>query len=189
MISCIGVKDGYVFKITGNTDTYETADKALEEAYQQGLNDAWEAARKALRYTDYQLFVLFDIDNIYDIITHLTASEVIEKIKKYEERQKVDNEIKIGDWVFNKHVGVTSSAKVTCVEGQKVYMLCGDGSCGFADMADLKKTNVPNPKIEQLLEMLKGEQRNCSTYKHDGDSRFCNPCRHNDMWEPKEGAE
>lgn len=42
---------------------------------------------------------------------------------------------------------------------------------------------------EEINRAVKGEQRNCSTCKHDGDSRFCGPCRHNDMWQPKEGVE
>lgn len=132
--------------------------------------------------------LVFDKNGL-DKLTPLDKAleEAIEKVKAYEQ-QKAD-EIKVGDWVFNKRIGATSSAKVTCVGGQKVYVLYGDGSCGFADMTDLEKTNVRNSKVEQLLEMLKGEQRNCSACKHDGDPRFCDLCRDNDMWQPKEGAE
>lgn len=189
-------KDGHAYFHWKDREDLPLLDKELEEAYQRGLDDAWEVARKALRYTDYQRFVLFDKDNISDILTHFTASEVIEKVKKHEERQKVDDEIKVGDWVFNKYVGATSSAKVTFVDGQKVYMLCGDGSCGFADMANLEKTKVPNPKVEQLLETLKGElhKRNCSTCKWDDGNGVpqCTGCyasKGYNMWKPKGATE
>jgi hypothetical protein len=73
----------------GNINSGLFADK-VREAYNNGLEDAWECARK----------ILFDISLPRDILTELgadsfcgvihkcSASEVIKKIKEYEEQQK-----------------------------------------------------------------------------------------------------
>ena len=167
---------------------------AYQRGAEDGRNEAWETARKIKLTPDEGGLSLKKIHEIFgtgyslqSVFKNFSASEAIAKLKAYEEQQKAD-EIKVGDWVFNKHVSRTSSAKVTCVDGQKVYILCDDGSCGFADITDLEKTNVSNPKIEQLLEMLKSEQRDCHTCKHPS-SIECVDCRSFGRWQPKEVTE
>jgi hypothetical protein len=62
-------------------------------AYQRGLNDAWEAARKICT-GEYKGEITTDS------IINIGASDTIEKIKAYEE-QKADGEIKVGDEVIS----------------------------------------------------------------------------------------
>ena len=88
-----GLKDG---------KEYGSDESDMREAvsYQRGLDDAWEAARKALYANDYQREVIFGDDNIYWIMKNHTVSEAISKLKACEEKQKADDDIKVGDIVY-----------------------------------------------------------------------------------------
>ena len=83
----------------------EDAQKEIDEAYQRGLNDAWEAARKIVVDTDRGGFTLDALKDIFGtqsytyIMQDNTAQEIIDKIKAYEKKQKADDEIKVGDEV------------------------------------------------------------------------------------------
>lgn len=64
--------------------------RPLEEAYNNGLNAAWEAARKiALSKDDGGLdnktfYKIFHVTSYYDAIKDNSATKAIEKIKEYE---------------------------------------------------------------------------------------------------------
>ena len=72
-----------------------------DEAYQRGLNDAWEAARKIVADTGHggialcTLGEIFGTQNYSHIMRDNTAQEAISKLKAYEEKQKADDEIKV----------------------------------------------------------------------------------------------
>ena len=76
--------------------------------YQQGLDDAWEAAKKIFGYEFDGGLPVDELRNAFgfesgpfctaDIFRTNTASEAIAKLKAYEEQQKAD-EIKVGDEV------------------------------------------------------------------------------------------
>ena len=79
-----------------------------DTAYQRGLDDAWEAAKKIFGYEKDGGIPIDEIGKVFgyaedatfctaDIIRHNTASEAIAKLKAYEE-QKAD-ELKVGDEV------------------------------------------------------------------------------------------
>lgn len=62
-----------------------------QEAYQRGLDDAWEAARKIFsEITMHDAIELFGREAIEDylLFTNFSASEAIEKIRQYEEEQE-----------------------------------------------------------------------------------------------------
>lgn len=67
--------------------------------YQQGLDDAWECM-KAIAFLNKprDMRDFFGCSTLGDVLIDYTASEAIEKLKAYEERQKAD-EIKVGDEV------------------------------------------------------------------------------------------
>lgn len=75
-------------------------DAFYEHGYEQGLADAWDAARKISSMdspTRDEVFGLVITSNIFD---ENTASEAIEKIRQYEQEKeeiKVGNEVKSGD--------------------------------------------------------------------------------------------
>lgn len=88
---------------TGYEDGYNEPGKNQQEAYQRGLADAWEAARKIVLSTeDGGLFeydtrkAVFGCGN-YMALKKYSVSEAIEKIRQYEQKQeeiKVGNEVK-----------------------------------------------------------------------------------------------
>ena len=86
----------------------ESLDCSVRNAYEKGLSDAWELARKiSLHVTDggvdmspSELRTVFDIepmvDPTYCILRDYKAEEVINRLKSYE-----DNKIEVGDFVYN----------------------------------------------------------------------------------------
>lgn len=80
--------------------------KAINEAYQNGLNDAWECAKKIVLhcndggYSHKELRDIFTESSWEDIVKHMSAFEAIAKIKEYEVKKKADDEIKVGDEVM-----------------------------------------------------------------------------------------
>ena len=77
-----------------------------EKAYQSGLNDAWEAARKiCLNESDGGLSAItvhdiFNTEHYRDALRDYTPAKAIEKIRQYEQKQE---EIKVGDVVRVKN--------------------------------------------------------------------------------------
>lgn len=81
----------------------------VEGAYQRGLDDAWEAAKKIAdmwtKIDNDELLAIFGIterighSTIRSLFEKQTANEAIEKLKAYEEKQRADDEIKVGDEV------------------------------------------------------------------------------------------
>jgi hypothetical protein len=116
----------------------------VKEAYEKGLNDAWEAAREicAGRFAG-------KIDTGH--ILNFTATEALDKIKAYEEEQ---SEIRVGDEVEIND----SEVIVTYVRGSKMYVLYGDGSTEeiTVNRTEIRKTGRHFGEIESLLKILKG---------------------------------
>lgn len=82
----------------------EETKRSVDEAYQRGLDDAWEAARKIVLNPDEggistrNLSAIFGLGTMQYAFTKNSASEAIAKLKAYEEKQAED-EIKAGDEV------------------------------------------------------------------------------------------
>ena len=138
------------------------------DAYQGGLDDAWACARKIFGYETDGGLPLDELRNVFgvkdvpfctaDIFRINTASEALAKIKAYEEQQKADAEIKVGDEVMSNnaisdHTGVVlalspgeNSAKV----------LENDGSMAWVAVNVLIKTgrhfNFLTPLLNEMKE-------------------------------------
>ena len=68
--------------------------KACEEqAYQKGLDDAWEACRKMeyMLFNEPQFKECFGDIDFYTVVTKKSASETLQKIREYEEKQTEKN--------------------------------------------------------------------------------------------------
>ena len=74
-------------------DLEQVRKEAYEDGYQRGLADAWEAARKIADIPYDEGEKIFGVTG-WHIIEKRTASEVIEKLKAYEQEQE---EFKFGD--------------------------------------------------------------------------------------------
>lgn len=71
-----------------------------EEAYQKGLDDAWECLKWIARNRDIaeKLFCA----STYDVLMDVSPSEAIAKIKAYEEQKKAEQEdFKVGDEIVS----------------------------------------------------------------------------------------
>ena len=87
----------------GKKATWGLVADASSAEYQRGLDDAWEAAKK-IELDDgidmNTLCTIFGYGCSDSIIRNYSASEAIEKLKAYEEKQKADDDIKAGDIVY-----------------------------------------------------------------------------------------
>ena len=76
-----------------------------DTAYQRGLDEAWKAARRISvielngGLAGKELMKIYGTMDIHKIYDDNTASEAIAKLKAYEEKQKAEDEIEVGDEV------------------------------------------------------------------------------------------
>jgi len=135
-------------------------EQVRKEAYEKGLSDAWEAARKICTnwvLPDSVLSEIFGMNKtIDDIMKENTASEAIEKIRQYEQKKE---EIKVGDEVELK-CGVRPAIYMQGTKGSdEIYLLFKDGSCGLHSKSEIeRKTGRHFPEIATILEKMRGEQ-------------------------------
>lgn len=208
MISLIAVREGTAIMITGNVETFQTADKAIDEAYQkgfeagqheattleyqQGLNDAWGTIIKIALIPYAERSETFDgQQDILSIMQKFSPSEVTAKLREYEQ-QKADDEIKVGDEVRNKNHNVGWTAVVVQIDGDTIYLMGKTGTVADYRSIFFEKTGRHFPQVEELLKAMQGEQRNCSTcrYDHCSTNGFCKECDGSlSMWKPKEGED
>ena len=147
----------------GHNVCYENAKDLMEEkkneAYQHGLADAWEAARKiALMDTETSENVT-GYFGLFRIMDNLTASEAIAKIKEYEDGKQ---EIKVGDEVERILDGEVDS-KAVFLEENKGYYHCLFWTGSFFTTLSypkkqFRKTGRHFPEIAAVLEKMRGEQ-------------------------------
>jgi hypothetical protein len=100
-----------------------------DEAYQRGLEDAWEAARKiALMDTETSENVT-GYFGLFRIMENLTPMQAIAKLKAYEEKQKYS--IEVGDeveWAGDKYVVTYLNYDIETSEITDYDLLAYDGS-------------------------------------------------------------
>ena len=119
--------------------------KKLEAEYQRGLEDAWNVARKIAVETDdggvsiSALYEMFGTESMRMIMKNNTVYDAIAKLKAYEEKQKADDEIKVGDEVI--YNGTTKCVVVDPETNEKYASLFDcNGIHYFADHRECKKT-------------------------------------------------
>lgn len=189
--SSFGVETGIIFHKSGlyNVDISNNhivvskidERKAIEEAYQkgfevgqheattleyqQGLNDAWKAAKKIFGYEFDGGLPVDELRNAFgfksgpfctaDILRTNTASEAIAKLKAYEEQKKPD-EIKVGDEVTPKSNDINWLGVVVGVDDTNAMVMTRDGYTAMYRLEILKKTGRHFPQVAELLEQMKG---------------------------------
>lgn len=99
-----GVEDG-----AKSVENWNEQEKKLrmDEAYQKGLSDAWEAARKigsnsmcSLKEMgfDFGQCVINDYNPSWFVVKNYSASECIEKLRQYEQKQEKKDSV----WIANR---------------------------------------------------------------------------------------
>ena len=149
-----GYKQGFK---DGNYNKEFFCNLNFEHGTNKGLDDAWECVK---RIYDLQCDTVKEIfGSIYfkDVLENYSASEAIAKIKEYEEKQKADSEVKVGDEVIDGKVFNSGKGIVTFVSPTVVYVLWYDGSTGRRKLEDIKKTGIHFDQMVEILKQLKGE--------------------------------
>ena len=132
----------------------EDAQKEINEAYQRGLDDAWEAAKKIQcdEKLDWEtLFHMFNRDSFTGIFRDFSASEAIAKLKAYEEKQKADDKIEVGDEVEVLNSG--SKYLIAWFAGKSLCGFAHDGVTCHLQPSDVRKTGRHFDILSILEEM------------------------------------
>lgn len=121
-----------------------------DEAYNKGLNDVWELAKKIVLPEHKGGYTTDELEDIFGkgAFTTLTAQEALAKVKAYEEH----NEIKVGDVVRSK--GCNVEGIITKISEIKIYRLFKDGSCDSISTKvkeDLEKTGRHFDSIDEFM--------------------------------------
>ena len=133
-----------------------------DDAYQRGLDDAWEAAWKIVCDESFDSSTLMHIFNrrssFEGIFGNFSASEAIAKLKAYEEKQKAEDEIRVGDEVaFHHDDGRPDTVVVVTYIGQDGFIDGMDGrGTQYAHKNPTKWTKTGRHfDIEKILEEMK----------------------------------
>ena len=147
--------DAYHRGLAEGKKAFDLLDAERDAEYQRGLDDAWEAARKVGHcklWDDYTkdtgkpsvcAVAVLDHYTAYEAIAKLKAYEAIAKLKAYEEKQKADDEIKVGDEVEWEGVNFTVLRVFTpkgCYEQCDGFDCDGNGYTNILTK-DVTKTN------------------------------------------------
>jgi len=155
-----GMREGYCYTQTRNVDDLEELNSDYinehfgnlqDEAYQRGLEDTWEAAKKL--YLNGACKDLFG-EYFNTFIKNHTAQEAIEKLKAYDDKQK--DCIEVGDEVTHKSDSVVWKAVCIRIDGDRQHMnLMGyTGAVGYYPVDDFTKTGK-HYDIQSILEAMR----------------------------------
>lgn len=129
----------------------------VNEFYEQGLADAWEAARKIAdiwESGENDKWIIVD-DSLPITFASYSASETIERIRQHEQKQKEQEQeaIQVGDEVE----AVFGKATITYITETHVYYFYPDGSHGCDKKEYVTKTGRHFPEIAAVLAKMKEE--------------------------------
>ena len=146
-----GYEDGQA--ATPFTDTEE----AEKKAYNRGLNEAWETAKKIVNMSEDEFDAVFDDVEYLEAAFESTPQETIAKIKAYEDKQKQDAEIKVGDEVTHNGakfivLNIDSQTSVYCLDIRGRTPI-------FASIRNLTKTGRHFDQIAEVLAELRGAEQ------------------------------
>lgn len=139
-----------------------TTDRLIEK----GRDEAWEAIKKLYLpvpeggLPDEAIREIFGAHNWIGIVRNFSASEVVEKIRAYEEKQKENSEFHIGDEVQNDNGarGVVVGSIKNPVDGSEFISVFGMGEDYEVPQImlkeDYKKTGRHFPEIVEVLKKL-----------------------------------
>ena len=131
-----------------------------DTAYQRGLDDAWEAARRVAFNSHMGGLSVEDLEKAFDclvpqqVFKNYTAQQIIEKLKAYEEKQKADDEIKVGDEVEDHTDSLHKKAAVLSIKGDVLHVIAAGGGTWM-----LRKNNAVRTgrhfDIDKILEEMR----------------------------------
>ena len=142
----------------GREDMQDWEKDQADRLIEQGRNEAWELAYR-LVFNQGNIRDVFDVEALGRIFETYSATEAIEKIREYEERQKQeeDSKIRVGDEViYHDDKGVVV---LVANNGRAISIMSANGGWMIrADNKELVKTGRTFPEIVELLKkMQEGE--------------------------------
>ena len=131
-----------------------------DEAYQRGLEDAWNVARKIAVETDdggvsiEALYKMFGTESMCMIMKNNTVHDATDKLKAYEDKNS--DRIEVGDEVTHKSDSVVWKAVCIRIDGDRQHMnLMGyTGAVGYYPVDDFTKTGK-HYDIASILEAMR----------------------------------
>ena len=114
---------------------YKLYSPKIDEAYQRGLNNAWKVARKFMsevmdaRFRNNFMVEIFECDNAMGAMKVYSASECIEKIQQYEQRQEEEKkESIIAEDIMRQYLNTFCNGRsCTCCPLDTPDFTCGRG--------------------------------------------------------------
>lgn len=152
-----GLKDGNI-----NDGTFAAK---IKEAYNNGLNDAEKAIKRVLNepsrgglYAN-ELQEIFGAKGIVAVLLTYPVSEIIEKIREYDDEKaernaSPDNEIHIGDEVY-AHDKNVKKIVLGITDFGNFAVLSQNGNFGVFSKGELHKTGKTYPVAELIMELDK----------------------------------
>ena len=124
------------------------------KTYEDGLNDAWEAARTVVDCkVPFDFWELSSGQSMLAVFRRYSVKEAIEKIREYEEEQKKAAEIKIGDEVTDND-GWRGVVTWIHRDGKYVLIVQKDGNALHWKKESFKKTGRHFPQIAEVLKKM-----------------------------------
>lgn len=153
-----GYENGF---IAGHLKAEKSGQSFYEDGYKRGLADAWEAARKIGSNSicsleemgfDFSQCAVDDYNPSWFVVKNYSASEAIEKIRAYEQRQE---EIKVGDEV---EAMAGNAVVIEVIDGgQTVRYMYPDTITGRNKACNVTRTGRHFPEIAEVLQKMKEE--------------------------------
>ena len=132
------------------TISEDTLEMERMKALNEGRNEVWELANKIQGLDCNIREKIYGIYKMPVIFEKFTPQEALVKLEAYEKEQ---NEIKVGDIVYNDDT--MEEGVVTHIDNDEVFMLYDDGSCGNT-YGNLTKTGK-HIDIQSVLKQIGGD--------------------------------
>ena len=156
----------YVYRSNGtNYSTTESVEFKEEDegqrmkTYEDGLNEAWEAARKVVEMGEYDRknVVFVRLDDGEFPFNKYSASEAITRIKEYENRIEVGDEVHT---IYDDTPMVVVNIFNEDVTGEKrVVSVSISGMVSTRYVEELEKTGRHFPQIEEVLKQMQEDSK------------------------------
>ena len=146
-------KEAYDKGFDDGRNKCQSREYCMNESYQQGLADAWEAAKKIADMPYGEEEKAFGSGGWTFIVKH-TAKEAIEKIRQYEQ----ENQFCVGDEFENESGKRFVIIKMDGTEIDRYVDEEGKTYCMDVKYKVIRKTGRSFPEIASVLKKMRGEQ-------------------------------
>lgn len=138
-------------------DPDEKANADFDAGYAEGLREAWEAAKTAHQMADDKRERYIGYHLLGDVFDELTPAQVIEGVREYKEKQKAEQEIKVGDEVIKRLEKSTITFVLFAVSDDRIYGFTKDGLWVACYKKEVRKTGRHFSEIAEVMEAMKGD--------------------------------